>query len=44
MRLFFTGETTFTVPHNPEVAGSYPAAATIEILETAVVSRISFAF
>ena len=30
--------------HNPEVAGSSPAAATIEILETAVVSRISFAF
>ena len=45
MRLFFTRETTFTVPpHNPEVAGSSPAAATIEILETAVVSRISFAF
>ena len=30
--------------HNPEVAGSSPAAATIEILETAVVSRISFTF
>ena len=44
MRLLFTRETIFIVPHNPEVVGSSPTAATNEILETAMVSRISFIF